>query len=240
MLVKTRGIVIRTVKYSETSLICDIYTQQLGLQTYIVSGVRQRRAKIAASLLQVTSILDLVVYHRENKEINRTKEIKPYYVYQSIPFKLNKGAIGLFNAELIKKTVKEATSNLELYEFIERSFILLDSTPHPVANFHLFFMIHLSSYLGFMPSGDYIENKSFFDLKEGVYCTIEPIHGHFLRPRLSVILYAICQRPLNDAHLLQIDRTTRKTLLQKFIQYYQYRVEGFQKLNTLEIFQEVF
>ncbi len=40
MLVKTSGIVFRAVKYSETSIITDVYTRDLGMQTYIVNGVR--------------------------------------------------------------------------------------------------------------------------------------------------------------------------------------------------------
>lgn len=240
MLVKTKGIVIRTVKYSESSLICDIYTQQLGLQTYIVSGVRQKKAKTSASLLQVMSILDLVVYNRENKEINRTKEIKPHYVYQSLPFELTKGAVGLFNAELVQKTVKESTPNAELYHFLEHSFISLDATPYSIANYHLFFMIHLSLYLGFMPSGEYVINQSYFDLKEGIFCTEEPIHRYFLTPEMSAVLYQIGQMSLEDSYRLNINRTVRQILLQKFIQYYQFRVEGFKGLNAMEVFGEIF
>ena len=62
MIIKTRGILLKTTKYSETSLICKILTEERGLKSYIISGVRKKKGKTSAGLLQVMSILDLVVY----------------------------------------------------------------------------------------------------------------------------------------------------------------------------------
>ena len=44
---KTKGIVLRTVHYGETSVITSVYTELFGLQSYIVKGVRQATEKIA-------------------------------------------------------------------------------------------------------------------------------------------------------------------------------------------------
>ena len=118
MLIKTRGIIFKAIKYSETSLIVDIYTEEKGLRKYIISGVRSKKGQGKASLLQVMSMVDLVVYEREDKELNRIKEIKAGHVFQGIPFDLSKGVIGLFMAELARKTIKEATSNPELFQFL--------------------------------------------------------------------------------------------------------------------------
>ena len=83
---KTKGIVLRTVKYGDTSLIVTIFTELFGLQSYIVSGVRTSTKKGTgkANLFQPTAILDLVVYHNELKHLNRIKEFKWHYLYQHI------------------------------------------------------------------------------------------------------------------------------------------------------------
>lgn len=240
MLIKTRGIVLRTVKYSETSLICDIYTEAKGLQTYLISGVRKKNAKTSASLLQVMSLLDLVVYHRPNKDINRTKEIKPAYIFSQIPFSVTKGAVGLFITELIQKTVKEAESNLELFEFLFQTFVLLDKTPHPIANFHLHFMVHFSRYLGFMPFVEDLKTTPFFDLKEGIFTPEEPPHADFLNPIESTLLLTLREHSMKNAHLMPIHRAQRQQLLDKLIRYYQYRIDGFSGLNAYGVFKEIF
>lgn len=240
MVIKTKGIVLRTVKYSETSLICDVYTEKLGLQTYIVSGVRKKNAKIGASLLQVMSLLDIVAYHRENKVMNRTKEIKPAYVYSEIPFQLQKSAVGIFIAELLQKTVKEAEPNPQLFEFIWNTFMYLDLTTDSVANLHLTFMVQLAEYLGFMPGGEYKKEKSYFDLKEGVFTVEEPLHTYNLSYNQSDLLQQLGSLPITESHNIQLTRYNRQKLLNRIIEFYQLHVDDFQTLNSHEIFKEVF
>ena len=162
MLIKTRGIIFRSIKYSETSIITDIYTEEKGLRSFIISGVRSKKAKVSASLLQVMTLVDLVAYFREDKDLHRIKEINVEYVYISLPFDIVKGAVGLFMVELARKTIKESEENHKLFTFLFEAFRLLDTTENPVSNFHLSFMVELSGFLGFMPSGEYSEKSPFF------------------------------------------------------------------------------
>ena len=117
MLIKTRGIVFRAVKYSETSFILDIYTEEKGLRTYIVSGVRQKNARVKPSLLQLMTLVEMVVYHRDDKSMTRIKEIKAAHIYHSIPFDIRKGAIGMFMIEVARKTIRESEENRALFQF---------------------------------------------------------------------------------------------------------------------------
>ena len=240
MLVKTKGIVIRTVKYSETSLICDVFTEELGLQTYIVSGVRKKNSKIGSSLLQVMSMLEIVAYHRENKTMNRTKEQKPAYVFNEIPFKLPKSAVGLFMAELLQKTVKEATPNQELFDFVCDSFLYLDMTTDSVANLHLVFMVQLAQYIGLMPGGDYVPQKSYFDLREGIFTTEEPLHGQVLNFAQSDLLFQLSETSITQSHQIKFTRPIRQHLLNQLIRFFQYQIAEFKQLNSHEIFKEIF
>ncbi len=75
---KTKGIVLKTVKYGETSLIATLYTELFGIQSYLVSGVRTstRKGPGKANLFQPAAILDLVVYHNELKHLQRIREMK--------------------------------------------------------------------------------------------------------------------------------------------------------------------
>ena len=85
-MIKTRGIIFRSIKYSETSIIADIFTEEKGLRSFIISGVRTKKAKVSASIMQVMTLVDLVAYFRENKDLHRIKEIKVEHVYTSLPF----------------------------------------------------------------------------------------------------------------------------------------------------------
>src|SRR5882724_1588536 len=128
MVQSTKGIVLRTVKYGETSVIVSIYTELFGIQSYIVNGVRTSSKKGAnkASFFQPAAILDLVVYHNELKNLQRIKEFRWSYLYKHIFFDILKNSVAVFIVELLQKTLKQPESNPELFYFIEDAFLHLD------------------------------------------------------------------------------------------------------------------
>jgi DNA repair protein RecO (recombination protein O) len=149
MLHKTQGVVFRFTKYGESSIIVNIFTDMFGLQSYIVNGVRSRTTKSRIALYQPLTLLDLVVYHRENANINRIKEIKCLYPYQSIHLDNKKSGVALFLNEVINKTIKEESHAEEICGFMIKSFVTLDQMESQVENFHLRFLLKLSRHLGF-------------------------------------------------------------------------------------------
>ena len=237
MLVETKGIVLRTIKYGETSVITDIYTLERGLQTFIVSGVRTAKSRTHASLLQLGTIVELVAYVREETKMNRVKEIHAAMVYTTIPFKILKSSVALFMVELTQKTVKESESNPSLFEFLVRSFYYLDTTTESVLNLPISFMVQLSEYLGFQPTEN--EQPNFFDLKEGQFFTEEPLHQYFLSPIHSQLLIKFLETDLQNAHLIEISGADRRFLLMRMCDYYRMHATNFQSLNTIAVLQEV-
>ncbi len=239
MLIKTRAIVFRTIKYAETSLICDFYTEELGLKSYLVSGVRTKKPKFSAGLLQVMSLLDTVVYHRAGNALNRPKEIKSAFPYETIPFDIRKSAIGQFMAELCRKTIKEEEANPSLFNFLFESYSFLDGLNDGLPYYPLWFMIQLTGYLGFMPSGNYDPKTPFFDLEAGYFCAREPVHPHFLKEKEAQLFWNIITQMPEDLTLNSANKTERKSLLEKMILFYRYHMENFKGLNSHEILEVV-
>jgi DNA repair protein RecO (recombination protein O) len=146
---KVRGVVFRFTKYGETSIIVTIFTDHLGLQSYIVNGVRSKTSKNKIALYQPLTLLELVVYYRENANLNRIKEVKCFHPYQTIYNDFIKSTVAMFIGEVLNKTVKEESHALELCEFLISSLISLDSLSTNAHNFHLIFLLKLSRFLGF-------------------------------------------------------------------------------------------
>jgi DNA repair protein RecO (recombination protein O) len=149
VLQKTRGIVFRFTRFRETSIIVTIFTEHFGLQAYIVNGVRSASARGKMALYQPLTLLDLVVYHKEQANILRIKEIKCLHQYQSLPTDIKKSAIAMFLTELVNKTIKDESHAHDLFAFLSDSMVRLDEMPSGYENFHLVFMIRLSRLLGF-------------------------------------------------------------------------------------------
>jgi DNA repair protein RecO (recombination protein O) len=239
MLIKTKGIVFRTKKYSETSVITDIFTEEKGLRSYIINGVRSQKSKVAAGLLQIMSPVELIAYHREDKEIERLKEIKALHVYHSLPFDVRKSAVGMFMIELARKTIHGQEQHPELFQFLLENFLYLDETKHPFANIHLHFMVSLSGYLGFMPGGHYGAESPFFDMQEGIFTELQGPHPHWLSQPMSEKLGLLLLLPLERCHEISFGREERKAFLRNMLHFYRLHIEHFPQINSHEILEEV-
>lgn len=241
MLKKAEGIVLKATKYSETSLICAIYTREFGLRTYIMNGVRRKKSRVSPGLLQPMALVDMVVYHHEDKAINRIKEIKPSHVYQALPFDVVRGAIGLFVTEVVQKTVKEPEPNSMLFDFLKKSYQYLDQTQQRVANFSLWFMVHYAAYLGLKPTVLALTDESVFDYSTGKILAEAPDHHHYyFSPHYTHLLAALIELHAEACAELEVDGEDRKQLLNDLLKYYQYHIDGFGPLNSLAILQTVF
>jgi DNA repair protein RecO (recombination protein O) len=154
MLQKTQGIVISYIKYKETSIICKIYTEEYGLYSFIINGVRKEKNKSAQaiSLFQPLSILDMVIYYNPKSTLQRIKEVKYLYPLSGLFSDPQKLLIATFIAELLGKTLQEGVYHSNLFVFLKWSMIELDSSKENLAYFHLVFLIEFADYLGFKPS----------------------------------------------------------------------------------------
>ncbi len=154
MITNTRGIVFRTIKYSETSVISKIYTEKFGMQSYIVNGVRSSKSKMKASQFQVMSMLDMEVYYHEHRNINRIKELHSYYSFSSLLFNPLKSAVGLFMIEVLNKCIHEEEQNEQVFEFISEKLISIDKLQNLSPDYLLKFLLELAALLGFTPHGN--------------------------------------------------------------------------------------
>jgi len=240
---KTKGIVLRTVKYGETSVIVTIFTGLFGIQSYLVNGVRTSTKKGSgkANLFQPAAILDLIVYHNDLKNLQRLKEFKWNYLYKHIFSDIKKNAVALFMVELLTKCLKQPEANEDLFHFIEDSFFHLDESRETVtANFPLFFALHLAGFFGFGISDEYSEQKNFLDLQEGTFVSERSSHPHFLEEKqafiTSQLLKTLQPEELED---LKLNHDFRRNLLYAYETYYALHIQDFGTMKTLPVLREI-
>ncbi len=243
MLHKTKAVVLRTVKYGETSVIVSIYTELFGIQSYIVNGVRTTslRSSSKANLFQPATLLDLVVYHNELKNLQRLKEFKWSYLYQNIFRAVKKNAIALFMVELLQKCLKQPEANANLFYFIEDAFIQLDQAGETAtANFALYFSLHLTHFLGLRINDNFNEERTILDLQEGSFLAEAPSHPHFITYKLSYYtsLLLKTQQPVELTEL-RLNKETRRELLQAFLLFYALHNSDFGSMKSISVLQEV-
>jgi DNA repair protein RecO (recombination protein O) len=240
MIVTTRGIVLHSVKYSETSLIIKIFTEDYGLRSYIIKGVRSKHSKIKPALFQPLNLLDITVYNRDNKNINHLKEVKLAYNYNNVPYDVVKRSMFLFIDEILYKSLKEETSDKTLFKWLWQSFKWCDIYEKDVLNFHLVFLMQLTKFLGFYPNHPVTGNFKYFDLIEGVYKYDEPAHPHYITGELTQMFKKISETSFNIISSLILTNSQRAKLLNVLISYYELHIEGFGNIKSLDVFRDVF
>ncbi len=162
MLFHTKGIVFSTIKFKETSIIVKIFTRDYGMQSYIINGVRSQRSKGKIAMYQPLSLLDMVVYQKPGKDIQRISEAKFAKTYAQIPFDPFKRTIGIFLTEIFNKILREESENSDVFNFLFHSLEIFDHLTENVSNFHLQLLLKATPYLGFGPANaeDFIHQLS--------------------------------------------------------------------------------
>lgn len=239
MLIKTKGLVFKAHKYGETSVIAEIYTEARGVQRYIISGVRSKNARTHANLLQPMSQLELVAYAREDKDLNRVKELRPALVYAAIPFEVIRGTIGLFMIEVSRKAIRSSEPDPDLYAFLEDCFVLLDQTSQPLANFPLLFLCQLSAHLGFCPDGHACADTPLFDLRAGSFLAADAASSYALNEGQSAILSQILEGNPSQVLSLPIPKEQRRLLLSRMLDFYRLHLDYFPEIHSHQILAEV-
>ncbi len=240
---KTKGLVLRAVKYGDTSLVVTVFTELFGLQSYIVSGVRKSTKKGSgqANLFQSGALLDLVVYHHPSKSLNRIKEFQWSVWYQELFTSVPKNSVALFLIELLHRCLKQPEPNPDLFHFVEDCLLELDRCPDNVAaNLPLFFAVQLSYFFGFRLMEERVEEGAWLDLREGRFVDQQPLHQEFLSPAdAGSILQLLRGRQPGELAEIRLGRETRRRLLQSLELYYQLHQPDFGSLRSLPVLRSV-
>ena len=240
MIRKTRGIVLHTTRYGESSLVVHCYTEQWGRQTYMVKGVRKSRRNNRSNLFQPLFILDFEVYHKDNRDMQLVKEVARAFPLNSIPYEITKSTQALFLAEVLYRVIREEEPNPVLAGFLVSSIQYLDALPDPLPDFHIVFLFRLSRHLGFYPQNNFGERDRYFDLVSGRFKSVYSNPGVQLDEVTSVLWNKYIAIDYAESEKLGFNSAHRKSVLESLVKYYRNHVEGLGEIKSLEVLHDFF
>ncbi len=234
---KTKAIVINSIKFGDSDLIVTCYTQLKGVKTYLVRGVlKSKKGKLKKSYFQSLTQLQLVARHNDRGNLNSIKEASISHFYTSIHSDIKKQTIALFLAEMLYHSIKEEEENTYLYNFLETSFLWLD-THDFIANFHILFLINLTKYIGFYP--DYKSNETlYFDMLQGKYTHTKT--PHTLSGKKLFLFKSMLGINFDVSHEIKLSGSQRNELLELLITYYKLHIDNFMSPKSLMVLKMVF
>lgn len=240
MEVKTKAIVVRTVKYGESRIIVDLLTREAGRVSMVCQLTKSGKGKIKKQLLQPMTMLDVAFDYRKNISLQHFQDLRIGQVYRSLLFDPYKLSITLFLAEFLIYATRDETDNRQLYDFIETSLLWLDNADGGFANFHLVFMLRISLFIGFYPNLDDYHEGCWFDLREGCFTPLRPSHNDCLKPDEAARMRTIMRMSLDNMHLFRMSRVERNRCAETILYYYRLHQSDFPELRSLDVLRELF
>ena len=239
----TKGIVLKTVKYGETSMVVSIFTELFGLQQYMVNGVRssKRNLYFSSSQFQSGNILDLVVYQNEKQTLQRIKECRYATQMHESQSNITKNAVLLYMMELLQLCLKQPDSNPPLFYFLEDVLSGLNqSTDAEAANLPLFFTIHLSHFFGFRLMDNFSVTSDCLDLREGQFVSTAPMHQMIVQMPLSEKIAQLLRvMQISELSEIKLNKIQRNQILDDLLQFYALHIHPFGQLRSLAVIRTV-
>lgn len=237
-IVESEAIVLRTLKYGETSVIAELYTQSHGLKSCIVNGIRSTKNKSGSSAFQVMNMLEIAFYNKEGDALCRTKEYHYAVKYHHLGSDVIRTSVGVFLVECVRNAILEKEENPALFAFLKSRFIALDQSPvGQLTEFYLRFLVELSTYLGFAPLNNFdADLLPCFHLIHGKFEASHKDPAYLMDEGPSRILHFILG---HDTGSLPGSKVEKDQLTDDLLRYFACHLEGFRPIRSLEVLRTI-
>ncbi|MCI4666919.1 MAG: DNA repair protein RecO [Bacteroidia bacterium] len=241
MIHKTEGIILRTLKHQDSNLITTVFTRDFGRMSFILKGFRTARGRQKFSYFQPLSIVDLVYQERPNRDLHSIREGRLVHLLHTVQTEPVKLSLGLAMMEIFYDTVKEAGPDEELYQFLKRLILTLDLADKRLIHFFIYFLVHLTKYLGFFPSDQTEGQKACsFDPKSGILSASAKSDRIALLLRQFIYAKGSLLPDEDSVQQILFNSEEKRELIKELFVYYQWHIDGFQYPQTMKVFAEVF
>ena len=164
----SRAIALSYIKHGESSIIAKFFTEEKGLQCFIIKGVRNKKSKKKLGLFQALQLSNINATYLPKKKLQHLTDIGLTNSQMQEGVNMKKNFLSLFVAEVTSKILHENEVDKPLFQFLWNLKTALDSSNEIDPNFPILFMIDLSKYMGFYPLNKE-EPSIYFNLELGEF-----------------------------------------------------------------------
>lgn len=237
MLHKSRGIVLKSIRFKESDLITKLFTLEHGVISVHLRGIlKSKRSHLKSAFFLPFSILEIDYNYKEAKPLQYLKEVKQDIVLSTIHFEISKNAIISFLVEILNDILPDKQPDEKLFKFLENAIQQLDKNKD-CSLFTHHFLIALTPFLG-CPPNTTNKNLGFFNLKTGCFTVMNtPKEFHIKLPEIDLFKRLL---GTDFDKNLTCPKRVRQLLLHQLIKYYHFHVNGFKEPKSITVLEEVF
>ncbi len=237
---KLQIVVLHTIKYRDSTLILQGYSNLGGRQSFVIRTGRGPKNYAALSQLHPLSIIDTELAGNPKGEMHNIKEYSAAYKLSEIRTNVQKSSIAIFISELIYRSIKEVEQNPDLFGFITSSIIRLEALETGYANFHPWFMVELCKQIGYTPDNNYSAETPYFDIISANFTNNPVLKDLSLNLKSSSILAMLLNTKPEYLYNLKINGNERYIFIQDMIKYLSHHI-GYQiEVRSLSVLHQIF
>lgn len=236
-----RALLIQATKYSESSLILKLMTEEGAIKTCIARSITRKNSPTPAAVFQPLALLNLEIIQKgkpDSMHILKSASFaeNPHIIYQN-PIKQS---ILFFYAEVIQQLLKQDFQNEynDLFQFITEKKSELETSSEVSAYLPLLFLLDMAQYAGVGIDPESYEEGYGFDISESKFI---PEHHFrikelFIEPSIASLLGQIL---IGESNPIGFTKSIRNELMQKIITYFRIHFNASFQLKSPEILSVV-
>ena len=181
MIVKTEGVVLKSMRFRETSKIVTFYTRRYGELAAVAKGARETKSKFGAALEPMTAV-NLVLYKKEQRDLQLVSQCDIRKQHKKIQSEMERMGVGLSIVELLNQLTQNEEENPALFSLLDETLDALESAPGNIVNFRHGFELRFCGVCGFAPVFDHCVSceKSLDPDKAGIMTVFQLDKGGML------------------------------------------------------------
>ena len=215
MIQNTELIVLHTTKFGENSLVVHTLSRGYGRRSFFVRGAGKKQMALFLPL----NILEADIQESARTNLFTARNLSARYALAGIRNSLYKNSMTMFMSEVLFRVLKEGGNEPGLYEWCERSILLLDAIRNDFSNFHIRFLLELSVALGFSP-----EAKDLGPFVGDHY----PVVERFMKETFA------------GSMLIPLSGKVRNELAEEILRYIEFHTDSAVNVNSLKVLHELF
>ena len=211
----TELIVLHITKFGENSLVVHTLSRDYGRRSFLVRGAGRK----SMSLFLPLNILEAEIVESSKSSLYTACGLSSASPLVGIRNSILKNSVTMFISEVLYRTIKEGTSEPDLYEWCRRNVIMLDAMQSDFSNFHIRFLLELAVVMGFSPQSTDLE--------------------HFVGQHYQKVM-EFMKAPFAESMLIPMNGVMRNEIAEGILKYIEFHTESSINVNSLKVLRELF
>jgi DNA repair protein RecO (recombination protein O) len=190
-------------------------SREYGRRSFLVRSV----GKKSLALFLPLNILEAEIIETTKSNLYTAKKMMLRYPLMGIRNDMFKNSMTMFMSEVLYRAVKDGCAEPGLFEWCEKSILLLDAIKSDFSNFHIRFLMEFAVALGFSP-----ESRDLRPFVGEHFGTIE----RFMR------------EPFAETMLIPLNGQIRNEIAEDLLRYIEHHTESSLNVNSLKVLRELF